>query len=58
MKKKNPVNLILSILWFTVLIMDIVTMRADAQPNWLNMILAHICLIFAYLNLYLKDNFH
>lgn len=57
MKKKNHVNLILSILWFSVLIMDIIAVFADAQPTWLNMILAHLCLIFAYLNLYLKDNF-
>ena len=57
--KKNPMNLILCILWLIVLVMDIVSAASGSgQPTWFNMILAHLCLVFAYFHLYLKDNFH
>ena len=54
MRKANKTHITLAILWFTCLICDIYGIATGAMPLWLNMILAHICLITCNIDLALK----
>lgn len=54
MQKVNKTYIVLAILWFTCLICDIYGIVTGAMPLWLNMILAHICLITCNIDLALK----
>ena len=54
MQKVNKTYIALAILWFTCLILDIRGIVTGVMPLWLNMILAHICLITCNIDLALK----
>ena len=54
MRKANKMHIALAILWFTCLICDIGGMVTGSTPIWLNMVLAHICLIINNIDLALE----
>ena len=54
MQKVNKTYIVLAILWFTCLICDIYGIVTGAMPLWLNMILAHVCLIIYNIDLAFK----
>ena len=54
MQKINKTYIALAILWFICLILDIRGIVTGVMPLWLNMILAHICLITCNIDLALK----
>ena len=57
MQKANKTYIVLAILWFTCLILDIRGIVTGAMPLWLNMILAHICLITCNIDLALEKRY-
>ena len=50
----RKLNIVLVILWAICLIMDIVSWANGDSPNWLNMVLAHVCLIINSIDLSLR----
>ena len=38
-------------LWLVCLILDICNMTAGEQPSWMNLIMAHVCLILCNLQI-------
>ena len=54
MQKVNKTYIALAILWFTCLILDIRGIVTGVMPLWLNMVLAHICLIINNIDLALE----
>ena len=47
-------DFMVAILWFICIIIDISNMTAGEQPSWLNMIMAHVCLVLCNIEIGLK----